>query len=120
MASGEMSSGEFTQFLETVLGLATQHSNDGAIHFVCMDWRHLKELLAAGEDVYSELKNICVWNKTNGGMGSLYRSKHEFVLVYKVGQGPHINNVALGRHGRYRSNVWEYAARRTVFVFLML
>ena len=85
------------------------HSTDGAIHFVCMDWGHLYELLTAGRSVYSELKNICVWNKTNGGMGSLYRSKHELVAVFKAGTAPHINNVELGRHGRYRSNVWDYA-----------
>ncbi len=108
MASGEMSSAQFTAFLGTVLGLLAGNSVDGAIHFICMDWRHLPELLAAGR-VYSELKNICVWNKTNGGMGSLYRSKHELVLVYKNGTAPHINNVELGRHGRYRTNVWDYA-----------
>jgi DNA modification methylase len=109
MASGEMSSPEFAGFLKTALGHAANHSVDGAIHFICMDWRHLKEVTAAGDQVYSELKNICVWNKTNGGMGSLYRSKHEFVLVYKYGSAPHINNVSLGRHGRNRSNVWDYA-----------
>ena len=85
------------------------HSRDGAIHFVCMDWRHLFELLTAGRSVYSELKNLCVWTKTNGGMGSLYRSQHEFVVVFKKGSAPHINNVDLGRHGRNRTNVWAYA-----------
>jgi DNA modification methylase len=109
MASGELTSSEFEQFLKTSLSLSAEHSEDGAIHFVCMDWRHLSELLVAGKAVYSELKNLCVWNKTNGGMGSLYRSKHELVLVYKAGTAPHINNVALGRHGRNRSNVWDYA-----------
>ena len=109
MAAGEMSEAEFTAFLQTVLGHLATHSTEGAIHFVCMDWRHLYELLTAGRGVYSELKNLCVWNKTNGGMGSLYRSKHELVAVYKVGDAPHINNVELGRHGRYRTNVWDYA-----------
>lgn len=109
MAAGEMTPNQFTKFLTAALGLAATNTADGAIHFICMDWRHLQEVLAAGEEVYSELKNICVWNKTNGGMGSLYRSKHELVLVYKAGTAPHINNVALGRHGRYRSNVWDYA-----------
>lgn len=108
MASGEMSSAQFTSFLSTVLSLLASNSVSGAIHFICMDWRHLPELLAAGR-AYTELKNICVWNKTNGGMGSLYRSKHELVLVYKNGTAPHINNVELGRHGRYRTNVWDYA-----------
>jgi hypothetical protein len=109
MVSGEMSEAEFTSFLATVLGHAARHSLDGAIHFVCMDWRHVYELLSAGRGVYSELKNLCVWNKTNGGMGSLYRSKHELVAVFKVGRARHINNVALGAHGRYRTNVWDYA-----------
>jgi len=108
MASGEMTSAQFTSFLSTVLNLLAINSVNGAIHFICMDWRHLPELLAAGR-AYTELKNICVWNKTNGGMGSLYRSKHELVLVYKSGTAPHVNNVELGRHGRYRTNVWDYA-----------
>lgn len=109
MASGEMSSDEFTCFLSTVFANLTGHAADGAIHFVCMDWRHMSEVLAAAAPVYSELKNLCVWAKTNGGMGSLYRSQHELVFVYKSGQAPHINNVELGRHGRYRTNVWSYA-----------
>ncbi len=113
MAAGEMSEAEFTTFLETVLGQLASHSRDGTIHFVCMDWRHLFELLTAGRRVYDELKNVCVWNKTNGGMGSLYRSKHELVAVFKAGRGPHINNVELGAHGRYRTNVWDYAGVNT-------
>ena len=109
MASGEMSEAEFITFLEVVFGHMANVSTDGAIHFVCMDWRHLYELLMAGRQVYSELKNLCVWNKSNGGMGSLYRSKHELVAVLKAGTGAHINNVELGAHGRYRTNVWDYA-----------
>jgi DNA modification methylase len=109
MASGEMSEMEFSGFLTTVLRHMAKHSKDGAIHFVCMDWRHIFELLTAGRSVYTELKNLCVWNKTNGGMGSLYRSKHELVAVFKAGYAPHINNINLGAHGRYRTNVWDYA-----------
>lgn len=109
MASGEMSDAEFVAFLKTTLGNCARVSADGAIHFVCMDWRHIHALLTVGRDVYSELKNLCVWNKTNGGMGALYRSKHELVAVFKVGTAPHINNVDLGAHGRYRTNVWDYA-----------
>lgn len=109
MASGEMSEAEFTAFLKAVFGRMAACSNDGAIHFICMDWRHLYELLTAGRGVYTELKNLCIWNKTNGGMGSLYRSKHELIAVFKAGPGPHINNVELGAHGRYRTNVWDYA-----------
>lgn len=109
MASGEMSEAEFTTFLKTVFRQLAAHSTDGSIHFVCMDWRHLYELLTAGRAAYSELKNLCVWNKSNGGMGSLYRSKHELVAVFKNGAAAHINNVDLGRHGRYRTNVWDYA-----------
>jgi len=108
MASGEMSEPEFTAFLQQVLGNAAAVSREGALHFVCMDWRHIGELLAAGKSVYSELKNLCVWAKTNGGQGSLYRSQHELIAVFKVGSGEHVNNVELGRFGRNRSNVWQY------------
>ena len=100
MASGELSSAEFQGFLGTSLGHAARCSIDGAIHFVCMDWGHMKEVIIAGEEIYSRLKNLCVWNKSNAGMGSLYRSKFELIFVFKVGKGPHINNIALGRHGR--------------------
>ena len=109
MASGEMTEAEFTRFLKAVFVNLTGHAADGAIHFVCMDWRHVGEVLAAATPTYSELKNICVWAKTNGGMGSLYRSQHELVFVLKSGTAPHINNVELGKHGRYRTNVWQYA-----------
>ncbi len=108
MASGEMSEGKFTEYLATVLGHLAAHSADGAIHYVCMDWRGFHALLSAGRTVYAELKNLCVWAKDNGGMGSLYRSQHELVAVFKVGTAPHINNVELGRHGRYRTNLWNY------------
>ena len=113
MASGELSPEQFTTFLCSVLALLARFSIDGSIHFVFMDWRHLKEILAAGGKVYRELINLCVWNKTNAGMGSLYRSKHEFVFVFKNGTAPHINNVQLGRFGRHRSNVWDYPSQNT-------
>ena len=109
MASGEMSETEFTGFLATVFSNLVDASADGAIHFICMDWRHLGEVHAASRGRYSELKNLCIWAKTNGGMGSLYRSQHELVFVFKAGTAPHINNVELGRHGRYRTNLWSYA-----------
>ncbi|MEQ1803730.1 MAG: DNA methyltransferase [Gammaproteobacteria bacterium] len=112
MASGEMSAPAFTAFLQTVFTRLVAVSDDGAIHFVCMDWRHMGEVLTAGT-AYRELKNLCVWTKTNGGMGSLYRSQHELVFVFKAGTGPHINNVELGVHGRYRTNVWAYAGMNT-------
>jgi hypothetical protein len=108
MAVGEMTSAEFETFLSQSLGHAARHSEDGSIHFVCMHWSKLKELLTATTSVYSALTSLCVWNKSNAGMGSLYRSKHELVLVFERGEGPHINNVALGRYGRHRSNVWDY------------
>jgi 16S rRNA G966 N2-methylase RsmD len=108
MASGEMSPAAFTEFLTTVFRHLAAISIDGAIHYQCMDWRHMAEMLAAGEAAYSELKNLCVWAKSNGGMGSLYRSQHELVFVFKSGTAPHINNVELGKHGRYRTNVWSY------------
>jgi DNA modification methylase len=109
LAAGEMSPDEFTKFLESSLSLAAQYSRAGSIHYVCMDWRHLGEALAAGKGVYSELKNLVVWAKTNAGQGSFYRSQHELILVFKNGDGPHQNNIELGRHGRSRSNVWSYA-----------
>jgi DNA modification methylase len=108
-ASGEMSEAQFTTFLTESLGAMANRCRDGAIAFVCMDWRHMRELLAAGHVVFSELKNLCVWNKTNGGMGAFYRSKHELVFVWKVGTAPHTNTFGLGETGRYRTNVWDYA-----------
>jgi len=114
MACGEMTPEQFTRFLETALRHHSAHSLDGALHFVCIDWRHTGDLLAASRPVYSELKNICVWAKSNAGMGSLYRSQHEFVLVFKVGTASHVNNIELGRHGRYRTNVWRYAGANTI------
>jgi DNA modification methylase len=107
-ASGEMIPSQFTDFLTTTLSNAASAARDGAIAFVCMDWRHMRELLDAGEEAFAELKNLCVWNKTNGGMGSFYRSKHEFVFVFKIGQGVHTNSFGLGETGRYRTNVWDY------------
>lgn len=108
MASGEMSEEAFTVFLKTVAERLVEYSADGSMHFLCMDWRHLHELLTACRGTYTEFKNLCVWVKDNGGMGSLYRSQHELVAVFKSGTAPHINNVELGRHGRYRTNVWSY------------
>jgi 16S rRNA G966 N2-methylase RsmD len=114
MGSGEMSGAEFTLFLKTVLGQLGHASIDGSIHFVCMDWRHMRELLAAGGEAYTELKNLCVWAKDNGGMGSFYRSRHELVFVFKHGTAPHLNNFGLGETGRYRTNVWDYAGVNTM------
>lgn len=109
VASGEMSQEQFTSFLCETLSNASSHLKDGAIAYVCMDWRHMGELLEAGSAAFDELKNLCVWNKTNGGMGTFYRSKHELVFVYKKGRVPHTNNFGLGDSGRYRTNVWDYA-----------
>ena len=108
-ASGEKTSAQFVKFLDNSLGLLAEHSTDGSVHFVCTDWRHLDEMLAAGRRAYRELKNVVVWTKTNAGMGSFYRSQHELILVWKHGRGKHVNNVELGKHGRNRSNVWTYA-----------
>ena len=108
MASGEMSEAQFTSFLTIVCGLMVRNSNAGAIHFVCIDWRHMGELISAGKATYSELLNLCVWCKHNAGMGSFYRSQHELIFAFKAGRGRHRNNVQLGRFGRNRSNVWSY------------
>lgn len=109
MASGEMSDQEFEKFLETYMQNVKKFSVDGSIHYHFMDWRGIGILLSAGKRVYTELKNICVWSKNNGGMGSLYRSQHELVVVYKNGTKAHINNIELGKYGRYRTNIWNYA-----------
>ncbi len=108
MASGEMNEAEFVAFLTTSLRLLARYSTNGSIHFICMDWRHSAELLAAGNQIYEALLNLCIWVKNNGGIGSFYRSRHELVFVFKNGKGPHRNNVMLGRFGRNRTNVWEY------------
>jgi DNA modification methylase len=110
MASGEMKEAEFRSFLADTLGAAARLSRDGAVHFVCMDWRHMDSVSAVGSTVYGELLNLCIWNKSNAGMGSLYRSKHELIFVYRVGTASHLNMVELGRHGRNRTNVWDYAS----------
>ena len=108
MAVGEMTEAEFTKFLTQACQMLANHSADGSIHYVCMDWRHMSELLAAGKKAYSEFKNLCVWAKDNGGMGAFYRSQHELIFVFKHGAAPHKNHFQLGQYGRYRTNVWEY------------
>jgi hypothetical protein len=113
MASGEMSEREFTGFLSSFLACAKARSKNGAILFVFMDWRHLMEMLTAGRENELELKNLVVWSKDNAGMGSFYRSRHELCFVFKSGNGSHVNTFELGQHGRYRSNVWEYAGVNT-------
>lgn len=114
MGVGEMTDREFTQFLAKSMKFSKSHSSPGAIAFYCMDWRHMAEMLSASKEVDLELKNLCVWVKDNGGMGSLYRSRHELVFVFKNSDRPHINNVELGKHGRYRTNVWEYPGVNTM------
>jgi len=112
-AAGEMTPEAFTAFLKESLALGAAHSRSGAVWFACMDWRHMGELLAAGEEVFDAFLNLCVWSKTNGGMGSLYRSQHELVFVFRKGDKTHRNNVQLGRFGRNRTNVWQYAGVNT-------
>jgi DNA modification methylase len=114
MASGEMTEAEFTGFLREALSLFARNSVDGSLHFVCMDWRHLSEMLAAGNATYSEFMNLCVWAKDNAGMGSFYRSQHELIFVFKNGRAKHRNNVQLGRFGRNRTNVWRYPSAHSL------
>lgn len=111
-ASGEMTVEEFTRFLKTSFEMLCMFSKDGSLHYICMDWRHIKEIMTAA-DVYDQFKNLCVWRKDNAGMGSFYRSQHELIFMFKHGKEPHINNVELGIHGRYRTNVWNYAGVNT-------
>lgn len=114
MASGEMTEDQFVRFLATVYELLCRYSVDGSIHQICMDWRHMREMLEAGDVHYSELKNLCIWNKSNAGMGTFYRSKHEMVFVWKNGSAPHTNTFELGQHGRHRTNVWDYDGVNTM------
>ena len=114
MASGEMSTSDFTEFLKAAFRTLADFSVDGSIHFIFMDWRHMNEILIAGQVVYDELKNLLVWVKDNGGMGTFYRSRHELVFAFKKGNAPHINTFELGQHGRYRTNVWEYKGVNTL------
>ncbi len=114
MASGEMTVPEFTAFLTQALRNLANNSVDGSIHYVCMDWRHMGEMLAAGQIAYTELKNLIVWAKDNGGMGTFYRSRHELIFAFKKGEAPHINSFELGQHGRYRTNVWQYRGINTM------
>jgi DNA modification methylase len=113
MASGEMTGAEFSAFLSSALQNLAAFSADGSIHFICMDWRHMAELLAAGQGAYAELKNLIVWVKDNGGMGTFYRSRHELIFAFKSGSAPHINSFELGQNGRYRTNVWQYKGVNT-------
>jgi DNA modification methylase len=113
MASGEMSSAEFTDFLCKAMTAARNQSANGSLAYYFMDWRHMTEILSAGLEVYTELLNLCVWAKSNGGMGSFYRSAHELVFLFKNGKGSHRNNIQLGKFGRYRTNVWNYPGANT-------
>jgi DNA modification methylase len=113
-ASGEMTGTEFTAFLSDAFANLAAFSVEGSIHFICMDWRHMGEMLEAGKQHYAELKNLVVWAKDNGGMGSFYRSRHEMIFAFKRGTAPHINSFELGQHGRYRTNVWEYRGVNTL------
>jgi len=112
-ASGEMSEAQFRKFLLQTLGNGVRVSVEGAVHFVCMDWRHIGELIEVGRELYGDMLNIIAWVKSNAGQGSFYRSQHEFIGVFRVGEEPHRNNVELGRFGRNRSNVWTYAGVNT-------
>jgi hypothetical protein len=114
MGCGEMNSDQFGAFLTRIFSLLARYSLDGAIHFICMDWRHMVEVLAAGAQVYTELKNLCVWVKNHTGMGAFYRSRHELIFVYKHGRSQHRKNIMLGKYGRDRTNVWSYPSPRTL------
>lgn len=113
-ASGEMNEAEFTAFLTGTLGNIAATMRDGAIAYVCMDWRHMGELLCAGKAAFTEFKNLAVWNKGSGGMGTFYRSQHELIFIFKRGTAPHTNNFGLGDTGRYRTNVWSYAGLNSI------
>lgn len=113
MASGEMNKSRFTRFLEDIMMNLIKYSKTGSIHYICMDWKHVNELSEAGK-LYQEFKQLIIWVKDNGGMGTFYRSQHELIFVYKNGRGKHINNFELGQGGRYRTNVWQYTGMNSV------
>jgi DNA modification methylase len=112
-ASSEMRPTQYRRFLCEALGNGVQVSAQGAVHYVCIDWRHVADLIEVGETLFGDMLNLVVWNKTNAGQGSFYRSQHELIGVFRVGAGPHRNNVELGRFGRNRSNVWTYPGVNT-------
>ncbi len=100
---------QFNTILRDFMTQTVAYSVDGSLHYIFMDWRHVYNVIDVGQHLYSELKNICVWAKQNGGMGAMYRSQHEMVVLFKNGTAPHINTIQLGKYGRYRTNVWSYA-----------
>jgi len=112
MASGEMSEAEFARFLTESLGLLARYTTSGSVHFACIDWRHMGEMLTAGRHAYDSLLNLCVWAKDSGGQGSFYRSQHELVFCFRNGKIRNRNNIQLGKFGRYRTNIWEYPGIR--------
>lgn len=109
MASGEMTDAEYGAFLDRFMAHCKAYSADGSLHYIFIDWRHVHDVIHAGHAHYQEFKNICVWAKQNAGLGSMYRSQHEFAVLFKHGKAAHINNIELGKYGRYRTNVWSYA-----------
>jgi DNA modification methylase len=113
MASGEMSQSEFTVFLSTMFTHLHTFVQDGAIVYSFMDWRHMREIQDAALPIFGAPRQLCIWTKDNGGMGTFYRSQHELVFVFKKGDAPHINNFELGQYGRYRTNVWNYPGVNT-------
>ena len=114
MASGEMSSGEFTDFLAKAFTNIASYTQEGGIVYSFMDWRHMLEIQMAAKGIFGDPRQLCVWKKDNAGMGTFYRSHHELVYVFKNGDGAHVNNFELGQHGRYRTNVWDYAGVNTL------
>lgn len=108
MASGEMSPAEFDAFMATALGHIADHVIPGGVIFSCMDWRHDTDMVIAARSVGLNLLNKCIWDKGSGGMGGFYRSRYEVVAVFSSKTSPVINNIALGRHGKDRSNCWSY------------
>jgi len=108
MASGEMTDEEFQSFNQKWMAACLPYVMDGGLLATFIDWRGIAHAHAAATDIGLKQLNLIVWSKTNGGMGSLYRSQHELLPIYKKGTAPHINNVNLGKRGRYRTNVWTY------------
>jgi len=108
MASGEMTDAEFRAFNTAWIGASLPHLHDGGLFATFIDWRGYPAVVAAALQLELAPFNLIVWAKTNAGMGSLYRSQHELLPLFKKGKAPHVNNVELGKNGRWRSNVWTY------------
>jgi DNA modification methylase len=114
MASGEMSDDEFRIFNSAWTGASVEHLCDGGLIGTFIDWRGYPIVHSAAAQVGLSPVNLIVWAKHNAGMGSLYRSQHELLPLFKKEHVSHVNNVELGKNGRWRTNVWSYPGASSI------